>query len=230
MFVLDKNSKTYYSNRNLKDVIHGFGTKDTPSLSSFLDFDTYVNVEQVHEHSIGIIDKKPYAKRIEFAKTDGVITDQPKVLLSTKSADCVPIIFADTSKNIIGISHQGWKGTLLKLPQKMVSQFSILNSQPSTLCAVIGPSVGACCYTIDAARRNSFRYTFPEWEGKVFEDYSGETHLNLGYLNYLQLIEAGVKREHVDFFPFCTKCEKEKFWSYRRGDRDKVMVNFIMMV
>ena len=49
-------------------------------------------------------------------------------------------------------------------------------------------------------------------------------------LNFLLLKDVGIKSENIDFFPFCTSCDKDRFFSYRR-DKEKEygeMVSFIL--
>lgn len=237
MIYFDPERETYHSSKIFSPIIHGFGTRQTSELSTFLQFNTHVNLEQVHGNKTAIIENQLGKPAVKLPATDGVITNQSKILLTVKTADCIPLIFADPVNKFVGISHQGWKGTLLRLPQKMVSKFSNLNPSTSlrtrseifNLIVAIGPAIGACCYTIDDERKTQFKQEFPQFEDRIFQELKGETHLNLSYLCFLQLIEVGIKHENIDFFPFCTKCNINKFYSYRKGDKDKRMQSYIMI-
>ena len=47
-----------------------------------------------------------------YADIDGLITDEPNVVLCTHYADCVPLFFADPVRRVVATSHGGWRGTV----------------------------------------------------------------------------------------------------------------------
>lgn len=206
----------------------GFGTKLTPSLDNLISNKEIIIPHQVHGDTISCFD---YLNNRSIC--DGLITNKPNLVLTVQTGDCVPIIFADKKRKLIGISHQGWKGSLLRLPQKMIQKFKDLKSNIQDLTIAIGPSIGSCCYDIDNARLDVFKKEFtsyPSFWQTISESGASritQTYLNLLHLNYLQLIESGIDPKNIDFFPFCTKCNSEKFYSNRRHDMASEMVNFI---
>lgn len=46
-----------------------------------------------------------------YTDIDGLITDEPGLVLATFYADCVPLYFVDPVHRAIGLSHSGWRGT-----------------------------------------------------------------------------------------------------------------------
>lgn len=117
---------------------------------------------------------------------DGLITNRIGVALIVITADCAPIIYSDIKRNVVGISHNGRKGTELKLAQKMILKFQALGSMLQDIRVAIGPSIGSCCYPMNLVKENAE-----------------------------QLIESGLNINQIDFFPFCTKCDSKRFFSYR---------------
>jgi YfiH family protein len=64
-------------------------------------------------------------------------------------ADCVPILFYDPNKKVIGIAHAGWKGTVSKIARNTVNAMNKnYNSKPKDIIAGIGPAIGPCCYEV----------------------------------------------------------------------------------
>lgn len=183
-----------------------------------------VRLRQTHSTNIHILES--YQAAIE--DTDGVITDLKNVALTAVTADCVPIVFADMKRGLSGISHQGWKGSLNRLAQKMVMQFHALGTESKDLKIAIGPAINECCYHITAERASRFMLEFPHFTDKILKKTAGHYYLNLLQLNYLQLIECGTYTANIDFFPFCTQCDSDRFFSFRRdGDTFEEIFSFV---
>src|SRR5262249_40487911 len=80
---------------------------------------------------------------------DALLTNQPGILLSVRTADCVPILFVDPARHVIAAVHAGWRGSLQRIAEKTVGEMRrALHSQPEELLAAIGPSIRACCYEV----------------------------------------------------------------------------------
>lgn len=229
MIIYDSNHKYFYSSLiNDEKYFGGFGTKtlgdgrniDTAinfSQENISSFKTIAIPEQIHsvnvtEFSANLIDNIE-----KVTETDGLITKDLNSVLTVITADCVPIMFVEKSQNIIAISHQGWRGSVKRMAQKMVKEIIKLGGNKEKIVASIGPSIGQCCYDIEDDRYYEFFEEFDGYAKKIFQRHQGKLHLNLTLLNYLQLKEAGILERNIDFFPFCTHCDKKRFFSFRRG-------------
>ncbi len=197
----------------------GFGTRDFTS-DAFQK--SFVSLNQVHGDAIYFVDTVE-----DSVEADAAVTDKQGALLTIRTADCCPILFYDPETNLIAASHQGWKGSLLRLPEKVVNYLKEKGAHPQNLRIAIGPSIGACCYSIYGERKNEFETAFPDWRNDVIQESLTGTALNLLKLNYLQLLAAGVLSENIEYVPVCTKCDEKRFYSYNRGDTDVRMINFI---
>lgn len=173
---------------------------------------------QIHSANIADI-TETIAGIQKIDDTDGVITNLENVVLAVRTADCVPMIFIDKKAGIIGISHQGWRGSLKRLPEKMIRAMEKKGADPAYIEIAIGPAVGDCCYDISEDRYYAFMEEFNGFSDSIFSFRKGKRHLNLALLNYLLALQAGIKKEHVDFFPFCTSCDKNRFYSFRRDGK-----------
>ena len=78
-------------------------------------------------------------------------TDTPGVLIGIAAADCVPVLVVDPD-GPIGAAHAGWQGTSLRIASGLVEALVAAGAKRERLVASIGPSIGPCCYAIDAER------------------------------------------------------------------------------
>lgn len=162
---------------------------------------------------------------------DGLISDRPGVALGIRTADCVPIFFADRARRIIGAAHAGWRGTALGIAARMVETLAgRFSSHREDLLALIGPAIGPCCYQVDAP---------------VFEAFSampgadlflrpckelGRWMLDLALANRLQIREAGVPSKNIFSAGLCTACRQDLFFSHRAGGgRAGRQINLLML-
>lgn len=241
MILYNPESKTMYSTL-INDSLYfsGFGTRslgDARQDENIINFFSEQNIlpkqivkqGQIHSTNIQEITESGESIFKTVEDTDGLITKSGNTALILVNADCVPLIFADKTKGVIGISHQGWRGSLKRMAAKMVRKFQAAGIDSEKLTVAIGPAIGACCYDIDEDEYYEFMEEFENYADQIFHLRKGRHHLNLSLLNYIQLVESGVKKEHIDFFPFCTKCDENRFFSRRRdGKRFSEMFNFII--
>lgn len=242
--IYDESLKIFYSSYiNNKSVFSGFSTRDlgdgkfhVENIFRFFDKINYqykkiVIMEQIHSTNIETYKSKTSEKLEKIEETDGVITKDKQIILTTVSADCVPLIFSDVKNGIVGISHQGWRGSVKRMGQKMVSRMLELGSELESIKVAIGPTIGECCYDIDEDRYFEFREEFDGYSEKIFHMRGGKIHLNLTLLNYLLLVEKGIPEANIDHFPFCTKCDKKRFFSFRRDKKEEYgeMFSFICL-
>lgn len=188
--------------------------------------------EQMHSANLTVFnlgsDAAGEVEKIE--ETDAVVTKEKQTVLAVRTADCVPVIFADKKNRIIAISHQGWRGSLKRLVQNVVTKMREFGSSLEDVYVSIGPSINDCCYDVDEDRYYQFLSEFNGYSHKIFLLRKGKRYVNLAFLNYLLLIEVGIQKEHIDHFPFCTSCDKKRFYSFRRDNKNDYgnMINFIV--
>ncbi len=243
MIIYNSDLKIFYSTLiNDDDYFSGFATRELgdarniSNITNFLyqqkiSFKKLAILEQIHSTNIEIFKDSKTEDKIEIIEDgDGVITNNLETVLIVRNADCVPLIITNKANGYIGISHQGWRGSLKEMASKMVNTFLRLGSKVENLTCSIGPAIGTCCYEIDDDHYYEFKSQFEEYSEKIFMHKKGRWHINLALLNYLQLVKSRVKENNIDFFPFCTKCDKKRFFSRRRS-RVKYfekMFNFVM--
>jgi purine-nucleoside/S-methyl-5'-thioadenosine phosphorylase / adenosine deaminase len=93
-----------------------------------------------------------------------------------------------------------------------------LGGAPRTFVCAIGPSIGPCCYEVDAPVIERLNTAFPDrWRSWVRDAGPGKWMLDLWRANEEQLAMAGLDPARVDNLRLCTACRADLFFSYRRG-------------
>ena len=200
----------------------GRGVPDEPSaidenyrrICAFLGLDrsSLVTSYQTHSDHVVVVDDAMAAQLLPA--TDALVTQSPRVALTLRFADCVPILLFDPVQRAIGIVHAGWKGTLSRIAGKTAEAMAAaFGSRPSNLMAGIGPSIGPCCYEVGADVRRQISATFGRVDGLLQPRAGDRVHLDLWAANRRVLEEAGV--QDIETGGLCTSCHRDEFYSHR---------------
>lgn len=186
-----------------------------------VDYTRLVLSAQTHRDIIRVVTEADIGKGItvtsDITDTDGLMTDIPGIPLITFYADCVPLFFLDTKNRAIALTHSGWKGTVLKIGAKTIRQMNrVYGTKPEDCLVGIGPSIEKDCFEVGREVAQEFRDSFGNWE--EFSEPFGKSKfkIDLWKANKLMLMEQGVPEENITVSGFCTKCNEELFFSYRR--------------
>ncbi|HJR00364.1 MAG TPA: polyphenol oxidase family protein, partial [Methylomirabilota bacterium] len=133
------------------------------------------------------------------------------------TADCLPIVLYDARAGRLAAVHAGWRGTVQSVARAAVGELAAVGSAAADLVVAIGPSIGPCCYEVDAPVIARFEAAFPGvWQPWMTPKGPGKWMLDLWSANLDQLIGAGVRPERVDLLRLCTGCRPDLLFSYRR--------------
>jgi len=173
--------------------------------------ENFISLKQIHSRKIIVIknDKKIYSVG------DGLITRKKGIALGVFSADCLPIFLFDPKKEIIGILHAGWRGTLKGISKKAIEIFKKEGARPKDILVYIGPSISGKCYEIPRERAKLFIKHFSKFKSKILKQRNGKYFLDLKRLNKLIFIEKGVLPKNIQISEVCTFCN-ENYFSFRR--------------
>ena len=169
-----------------------------------------IRPEQTHSDHVEIVDE-----RIEYPDTDGLIITEPDTAICLKFADCTPLVFYDPVHKIGAISHAGWRGTASRIGVKTVAKMALnFSSDPKDIIAIIGPAISLCCYEVSEEVKEALLSTVKDTQG-LYEN----RNVDLKKINARQLEEIGVKK--IDICPYCTSCNNDLFYSYRKENGTK---------
>ena len=150
-----------------------------------------------------------------YDNTDALITRQPGIGLTVRTADCVPVILYGPAENCIAAIHAGWRGTaehiVQKTAQRMIDDFGV---EADALFAFIGASASSCCYEVG----DEVAALFPE--GWVLRREEGNPHLDLKGLNSHQLEQLGVPVANIEVSELCSIHEDALLHSWRLDAED----------
>ena len=211
-------------------VRHFFGTRHEWS-GPVRTVQTVVSVTQVHGTDVLVVDRSVSGAPTFEGGWDALVTDQPGVLLTVRTADCVPVLIHDPVRGIVAAVHVGWRGAVAGIvPKTLAVMARRFGSQPASLRVGIGPSVGSCCYEVDEPVLGRLRDSYADWRSLVQETGQGTARLNLRGLVRGQAQVAGVREDGILSVSLCTICHPDLFHSYRRdGSVRGTMVSGIML-
>lgn len=210
-------------------LINGISTRDFASMkdhgqinfsniNAFLktldvDPDRLVLSEQVHGSNCSIINDIPEEKLIK--DTDALIATKKNIYIGVVTADCLPVLFYDSGKNMVGIAHGGYKGLSKHIIKEIIEKFRFLGSNVYDLWVGIGPGIGSCCYNVSGDRIAMFQEILP-FDDSWYRKEKDQFFLDLKRISWLQLKEEGIPTEHIEVSDICTMHQFDRFFSYRK--------------
>lgn len=194
-----------------------------------------VTVRQVHGGAVRLVERGSgplaTAEGRAVLEGDGLITREEEMALGIQTADCVPILVADTRLRAVGAFHAGWRGTLQGIAALGVEAMRRdFGSRAGDLVAAVGPAIGPCCFAVGEEVRSQFERRYGD-VGDLFPVRDGgQIFLDLWEANRRQLVEAGVRAEAISVVGECTSCTRlgdgrRRYFSHRaeRGVTGRMM-------
>ncbi len=177
--------------------------------------------DQTHTTNVRRVTKADAGKGVvipkDYRDVDGLITNEPGLMLATFYADCVPLYFVDPVQKAIGLSHSGWRGTVNRMGKVTIEAMAKeFGSRAEDLYCCIGPSICQDCYEVSADVAEEFKTAFPNHIEEILLQKSQEKYqLDLWKANEIVMLEAGVLPEHLAVTNLCTCCNPEELFSHR---------------
>ncbi len=146
---------------------------------------------------------------------DGIITAEPGVILGIYTADCVPILMVDSKRKIAGAFHAGWRGIIADIAAAGVRAMVQLGARASAIRAAMGPSIGQCCYEVDAELADRFGVEIAGARSHTSAGRTGKAFIDLRAVVRDQLERAGLAAANIASVGPCTRCASDRFFSRR---------------
>jgi YfiH family protein len=212
----------------------GFKRKDTREnilanygiLCDSLGIDTasLVLTNQMHDTKVVFVDEKDkgkgFSRESDIIGIDGLATATPGITLVTSHADCVPVFLYEPDVRAASLLHSGWRGTLNDIVSNGVKSLGrVPGFRADRLVAVIGPSIGSCCFEVD---EDVFSLFYNSFKDEAFYSKTSEKKWNIDLKGIIkeELLKEGLIPENIHDCGICTKCRKDLFFSYR-GDEGR---------
>jgi YfiH family protein len=148
-------------------------------------------------------------------KADAMVTDRAGLALGIVTADCAPVLFADSEGRIVGAAHAGWRGAMAGVLEATVAAMAALGASAGRITAAIGPCIAQGSYEVGGdlreavLRRSASDATFfaaGQAEDRWQFDLPGYCAARLRAVGVGRVLVMGVD----------TLAEDERFFSHRR--------------
>lgn len=181
-----------------------------------VDLSHLATVFQVHSADVATLNGPITGDR---PKADAIVTATPGVALSILTADCQPVLFADSEAGVVGAAHAGWKGALDGVLEATVDAMETLGASRANISAVIGPCISQAAYEVGPEFLASFVAANPD-NSRFFAQGDGDRmHFDLPAYGLHRLQSANVG--NAEWTQHCTYADADKFYSYRRTTHAK---------
>jgi YfiH family protein len=153
-------------------------------------------------------------------RADGMVTDRKGLALGIVTADCAPVLFADSKAHVIGAAHAGWKGALGGVLEATVMAMKELGSSPENIRAAIGPCISQAAYEVGPEFIARFRDADSE-NTRFFVPSPRNGHWQFDLEAYVAARLARVGVGSIEPLSACTYSREADFFSYRRSTHRK---------
>jgi YfiH family protein len=148
-------------------------------------------------------------------RADAMVTDRPNLLLGILTADCAPVLLADTEAGVIGAAHAGWRGALAGVTDSTIAAMEQLGARRDNICVATGPCIGQPSYEVDEGFRMRFLEQDPGNVRFFADEQWGKPHFDLEAYVEHRLRSAGIAA--IEALHFDTYADPDRFYSYRRA-------------
>jgi YfiH family protein len=130
-------------------------------------------------------------------EADALVANDPETAVGVRTADCVPVLLANSKSGAVAAVHAGWRGVVEGVVHSAleIGTFDL---------AAIGPCIGACCFEIgdDVVKKLA----------PHVKDRKGDLRAAVR----AQLVAHGMDTSRIDDVAGCTHCDGARFFSHRR--------------
>lgn len=174
---------------------------------------TLVTVHQVHSPDV-ITVTGPIAEDAR-PSADAMVSNQPGLLLGILTADCVPVLFADSKAGVIGAAHAGWKGALGGVTDAVLAAMERLGARRDRIGCAVGPCIARASYEVTDEFAAPFLRADVDNEGFFTAGRAGHQQFDIEAYVVTRLARAGIT--HVEALGEDTYAQPSRFYSYRRS-------------
>lgn len=178
-----------------------------------------LTLHQIHSPNAVIV-AEPWQ---QAPQADAMATNVPGLALGVLTADCAPVLFADSTARVIGAAHAGWKGAVTGVIESVLEKMESLGAERARIAAAIGPCIGQTNYEVGPEFIARFAEAGAD-NTRFFLPSENIDHWRFDLEGYVanRVRAAGVA--NVKSLSACTYAREEDFFSFRRtthrGEKD----------
>lgn len=201
------------------DALHVLDCRMMLCMELGIDMDSLVMPQQTHSSNVAVIDETYMAMDIDKQEAalegvDALVTTLPQVCIGVNTADCVPIVLADTKAGVIAAVHAGWRGTASRIVAKAVKTMEKLGAHACNIKAAMGPSICQDCFEVGNEVVEAFGKQGFDLDAIVKTNTTtGKAHIDLRRANAMTLKQLGIECNTSRCE--CSKCDSGRYFSAR---------------
>lgn len=209
-----------FSDDNPMDI---FENREILSRMWYMNISDFIIPHQTHSCNVLVVDEafmnsNPSDKIEMLYGVDSTITHLKNIFLCATTADCVPILLYDSTKQIVAAIHAGWKGIVGGIIEHTITKMKeVYQVNPSDIVAAIGPSISQKNYEVGKELITEFNASgFDMSSTSLVNEQTDKWHINLKLITHNELVRLGVSPQQIETSSLCTFDESELFFSARR--------------
>ncbi|MCK5727717.1 MAG: peptidoglycan editing factor PgeF [Methylococcales bacterium] len=153
-------------------------------------------------------------------EADASFTEKSNTVCTILTADCLPLLLCSQDGGKIAAIHAGWRGLLAGIIGKTVQKM-----HSTSLSVWLGAAIGQCCFEVGAEVRTSFINKHTHFEKAFIQTSPQKYHMDIYQLARIDLALNGINTIYGG--SFCTVCDADRFYSYRRDQQTGRMATLI---
>ncbi len=145
---------------------------------------------------------------------DGLVSDDPRIAISIRTADCVPVLMSAADGRTVAAIHAGWRGVVAGIVPRTVQTLRA-KAQGQPITAAIGPCIGHDAFEVGPEVLQQFETYFGP-DAPLRRRPDGKGYVDLRQAIHRQLQAAGLAPDAIDSTDRCTVRHADEFFSHRR--------------
>ena len=176
--------------------------------------DHLLTVYQIHSPNVVIADA-PWTAAAR-PRADAIVTRKRGLAIGVSTADCGPILFADTRAGVVGAAHAGWRGALAGVAEATIEAMERLGAARDQIRAALGPMIRQESYEVGPDLIARFAAE-DAGSDRFFAPAARNGHAQFDLSGYIasRLTRAGIR--HIEDVGLCTYADPARFFSFRRS-------------
>src|SRR6185437_7785172 len=173
----------------------------------------FITAHQIHSPDV-VVAEAPWTAEAR-PRADAIVTRTPKLAIGVSTADCGPLLFADSVSGVVGAAHAGWRGALTGVIETTVAAMEKLGAKRARIAAALGPTIRQPNYEVGPEFVARFTAADPA-NARFFAAAERDGHALFDLTGY---IAERVHRAGIDQFEdlgLCNYADADRFFSFRR--------------
>jgi polyphenol oxidase len=175
--------------------------------------DRLLTAYQIHSPDV-VAAETPWTKEAR-PRADAMVTRVPRLALGVSTADCGPLLFADSQARVIGAAHAGWRGAFTGVIEATIAAMEKLGAERSRIAAALGPTIRQPNYEVGP----EFVARFTQADAENARFFAASPKADHAMFDLAGYIAARIQRAGIGQFEdlgLCNYADPERFFSFRR--------------